>query len=64
MVVNNEPVQDCAIFDSSHKCNVAAEQLMKLPTDKFHTDSENDMIFVMFKITVVQSANQSKIVRV
>ena len=42
---NNEPVHDCAIFDNSHECNAAAEQLIRMPTDKSHADNENDVTF-------------------
>ena len=35
----------CTIFDNSPECNAAAEQLIRLPTDKSHTDNENDVTF-------------------
>ena len=42
---NNEPVHHCAIFDNNHKCNAAAEKLIRLPTDKSHADNENGVTF-------------------
>ena len=38
-------MHDCAIFDNSHKCSAAVEQVIRLPTDKSHIDNENDMTF-------------------
>ena len=31
---NNGLVYHCAIFDNNHECNAAAENLIRLPTDK------------------------------
>ena len=42
---NNEPAHKYAIFDNSHVCNAAIEHLIRLPTDKCHTDNENHVTF-------------------